>query len=157
MTVNVPRGQRNPRAGVERGRANQDPAPETPGQILRSPRNSTRDSECRDPPLPGTQLTGPCLSVIHLSDIRLTGRITLRHRFGHMDDRIKRLGPARELRWPAPTNRSTATSSLAKVAQGRYQYLPVPKHKDRRRACISPYGGPRPRLQWAKGDSQESL
>jgi hypothetical protein len=36
-------------------------------------------------------------------------------------------------------------------SSGRYQYLPVPKHKDRRRACISPYRSPRPRLQWAMG------
>jgi hypothetical protein len=42
------------------------------------------ENECRDPPLPGTQLTGPCLSVIRLSDIRLTGRITLGPEFGRM-------------------------------------------------------------------------
>ena len=42
------------------------------------------ENECRDPPLPGKQLTGPCLSVIRLSDRHLTGRVTLRHKCGRM-------------------------------------------------------------------------
>src|SRR5262245_41491974 len=41
-----------------------------------APDAAWKGNECRDSPLPGTELTGPCLTVIRRSDIRLMAGVT---------------------------------------------------------------------------------
>ena len=84
MTVDVPRRQMPSMSGRGTWPCKSRSRARDTGANSAIPQKLDRDSECRDPPLPGTQLTGPCLSVIRLSDIRLTGAITLGREFGQM-------------------------------------------------------------------------